>query len=1378
MSQLDSDNGVESPSSVLADLVDRLATRMQAGEDIDWQLLAREHPGEVEELRHLLPALGALDELSRSGPEGLSGLGEGAGAPESLGDYRILGEIGRGGMGIVYEAEQLSLGRRVALKILPLAGTLDPRQLQRFHNEARAAACLHHGNIVPVFSVGCERGIHFYAMQLIDGQPLSDLIHQLRRQQDSTGPATQEQTPGSRTSPGDTIATRPTPIPAADGMVLTGPGRPGRAYYRKVAELGVQAAEALDHAHQVGIVHRDVKPGNLMLDGGGRLWVTDFGLAHMQQAEASLTLTGQALGTPRYMSPEQALARRAPIDHRTDIYSLGVTLYELLTLQPAFAADDRQELLRQIASEDPVRPRRLERGIPSELEIIVLKALEKRPQDRYITAQELADDLQRWLRHEPIRARRPSLLERCLKWERRHRPAVAAGLVVLLMVLGMAGWAGWSRHDRALRRAASEQVVRAALDDSYSWQEQRRLPEALSAARRAAGLLAGGEVSAQLRQQAQARLADLELLERLESVRLEAAAEVKDRHFDFAGADARYRQRFLEVGLDVEALSAEEAGERIGTSTVAVELAAVLDHWAWLRVDMTGPDEPGWKHLLGVARRADPDSTRTRVRLALEKRDPQALRQLVASEEALRLPPITQAVLGQALFRDRESRGSLEQFLRAAQRQTPNDFWLNETLFDFYDAVTEPPQREEALRFAAIAVALRPESPARLNLGKALKDKGNLDEAIAEYHKVIQIKKDFADAYVNLGNALQAKGRLDEAIVEYRKALQINKNYADGHYNLGVALHARGKLDEAIAEYHRALQINKDHAPAHCNLGVALRLKGQLDEAIAEYRKAIHINKDYAEAHYNLGNAHKARNQLDEAIAEYRKTIQVYKNYADGHYNLGVALHARGKLDEAIAEYRKALEIKKDDADAHVNLGNALKDKGRLDEAIAEYHRALQINKDHALAHCNLGMALRARGRLDEAIAEYRKAIQIKKDYAEAHNNLGNALHARGHLDEAIAECRKAIQIKKDDADAYVNLGIALKDKGQLDEAIAEYRKALRINKDRALAHSSLGVALHARGQLDEAIAEYRKALQINKDQAPARYNLGLALRVKGQLAEAIAEFRKALQIKKDFAEAHYTLGNALQVKGQLAEAITAWRKAIHLNKDFAEPSCNLGLALLHQGQFAEALPYLRRGHQLGSRRPGWSHPSAQWVRHCERLLDLDRKLPDILAGQKQPDNVEQRLGLAQLCRVKQLYADAVRFYREAFADRPQLADDLTAGHRYTAARSAALAGCGQGKDADRLDDKQRTRLRQQALDWLRADLAARDRLAGGPAEACAAVRQHLQHWQEDGDLAGVRGEALARMPVAERPAWRQLWADVEKTLSKAQGKSTPKEQK
>ena len=420
MSKVDEGGRPASDSSALADLIDRLTARMQAGEAIDWEEEARRRPECAGELLRLRPALGALGDLSRSGPEELSGVAASpavADGPASnlLGDFRIIREVGRGGMGVVYEAEQTSLGRRVALKVLPFAATIDPRHLQRFQNEARAAACLHHGHIVPVYSVGCERGVYFYAMQFIDGQPLTAVIQELR------------QPGGSDAAPNGAVGAGTDTNAAARQSTLAtlGPVR-GRDYFRRVAELGVQAAEALDHAHQTGIVHRDVKPGNLLLDGRGNVWVADFGLAHFQHGEGSLTATGDLVGTLRYMSPEQALGKRAPIDHRTDVYSLGATLYELLTLRPAFEGTDRQELLRQIALEEPKPPRRIVRTAPAELEIIVLKAMAKNAAERYGTAQEMADDLRRFLGDKPIRARRPTLIQRLRKWRRRHK-AIGVG---------------------------------------------------------------------------------------------------------------------------------------------------------------------------------------------------------------------------------------------------------------------------------------------------------------------------------------------------------------------------------------------------------------------------------------------------------------------------------------------------------------------------------------------------------------------------------------------------------------------------------------------------------------------------------------------------------------------------------------------------------------------------------------------------------------------------------------------------------------------------------------------------------------------------------------------------------------------------------------
>jgi tetratricopeptide (TPR) repeat protein len=402
-------------------------------------------------------------------------------------------------------------------------------------------------------------------------------------------------------------------------------------------------------------------------------------------------------------------------------------------------------------------------------------------------------------------------------------------------------------------------------------------------------------------------------------------------------------------------------------------------------------------------------------------------------------------------------------------------------------------------------------------------------------------------------------------------------------------------------------------------------------------------------------------------------------------------------------------------------------------------------------------------------------AIRLKKDYAQALFNLGIALGEKGQTDEAIAAYEEAIRFNKDHAEAHNNLGSALLNKGQWDKAIAEYRAAISVMKDFAWPHHNLANALLNKGQWDKAIDEFREALSLMKFPA-AHLGLGNALRAKGLLDQAIDEYRKAIALKRDYADAHYILGVALGHKGQLDDAITAFREAIALKRDYAEAHCDLGVALLDKGQFQQALEELRLGHQLGSRDPRWPHPSAQWVREAERWVELDAKLPKVLKKEIEPADAAEHLQLALLCHqpFKQLYCAAVRLYTEAFRLEPQRADGRRPAYRYYAARAAALAGCGQGKDADKLDDKECGSLRRQSLTWLRADLAARRKqFEGDEAKLQPVVRQTMQHWLGDTAFAGVRdSKALANLPEAERQDWQKLWSDVKELLRRAEGKS------
>jgi tetratricopeptide (TPR) repeat protein len=1184
-----------------------------------------------------------------------------------LGNYKLLEQIGEGGFGVVFMAEQQQpIRRKVALKILKPG--MDTKQvIARFEVEQQVLALMDHPNIARVLEAGqTSGGRPYFVMDLVKGVPITEFCDQSQ-------------------------------LPPKERL-----------------ELFVHVCQAVQHAHQKGIIHRDIKPSNVLVtlhDGTPLVKVIDFGIAKaLGEPVTDKTLfTGfaQMVGTPLYMSPEQAALSNVDVDTRSDIYSLGVLLYELLTGTTPFGKErfkevGYDELRRIIREEEPPRPstristlgqaattvsanrktdpKRLRRLFRGELDWIVMKSLEKDRNRRYESASSFAADVQRFLHDEPVLACPPSAWYRWGKFVRRNKASLAVAMSVLAVTLALAGSAIWFGQQQAVRRAHTELNVMAALSQAQTlldegdkqidhperWQTTARL--ARGALKKAEEMLAAGEateeLAAHVRQLGPAveeAVIDSGLLVELDRIRLEQSA-VKANRFQGGRAAPLYAKLLANYGVDIAMPAA--AGARLARSRLREVLAAALEDWR--RVT---PDEQECQRVEAVlAAASPPDTFYLRWRAAYRRGDIAELVKLADHPSARRLPPSGMTNLASDLERVNELTAA-ERLLRAGQERYPGDFWLNQDLGALL--LSQGRERaEEAAGFLRVALALRPGNPGvYLNLGNALRNKGDLAGAIHCYRAAMGVDPRYATAHASLGRALIRKGDLEEGVRFCRIAVEIAPDDIHARSCLGNALFDKGDIEGAIREHRAALAIDPRNAGAHSNLGNALRDKGDLEGAIREFRVALGINPKLAEAHCSLARVLARQGDDDGAIRACRAALAIDPTYASAHYLLGTSLLSQENLDAAIHELRTAVDITPKDAQAHNNLGRALWYKGDEQGALREYRTALKIDPQLFEAHCNLGWALRRKGRLDEAIAECREAIRLKASSAEAHVDLGAALHDRGLLDEAITEYKEAIRLKNDLPQAHYNFGNALRDKGRHDEAIAEYREAIRF--------------------------------------------------------------------KKDYAEAH----------------------------------CNLGNVLLGKGQFSQALVWLRRGHELGSRNPRWRHPTAQWIRDCERLVALDNQLPDFLSGKRQPADTAERLAIAQMCQEhRRKYVAALQFYAAAFAAEPKLVGDQPSPHRYDAACAAALAGCGQGEGAPSERDKERPRLRRQALDWLRGELAAWRRLVEkDQAKTFPRLGQQMQHWQTDPDFAGVRGaDALRRLPSEERSDWQKLWREVQDLRQRA----------
>jgi serine/threonine protein kinase/tetratricopeptide (TPR) repeat protein len=1132
-----------------------------------------------------------------------------------IGPYKLLELIGEGGMGTVWMAEQRQpVQRKVALKIIK-AG-MDTRQVvARFEAERQALALMDHPHIAKVLDGGTTAASRpYFVMELVKGTPITRYCDEHRL------------TPRER------------------------------------LELFLPVCQAIQHAHTKGIIHRDVKPANVLVapyDGRPVPKVIDFGVAKatgQRLTERTLfTGFGAVVGTLEYMSPEQAELNNQDIDTRSDIYALGVLLYELLTgttplgrerlrqaaftevlravreeepPRPSTRLSESREALPSIAAQRHMEPARLTKLVRGELDWIVMKALEKDRRRRYETASGLARDVEHYLADEPVQACPPTVGYRLRKVVRRNRgPVVAASLVLLALVAGIIGttW-GLVRANKARRDAVAAQFAEANRAEGES-RAKDEAQKALEAERQAKD----AETAQRLRAEGNAKL----------------AMAVLDDIFNGA-------QRRLTLSTQEEAKGLARNPEREELERAYLEKG--LDYY----------------ERLAQANATDWATRRAQAKAYARVGDIQLIRNnYTASEEAYR----------QAVYH-------MEQLARERPGDFDNAFDLANTYHWFYRPYWDTGRLERAEEITRHALAV-------------------FEKLAADFpdHRLL-VEQGRWDCQRTLANVLLKAGKSQEAEKTFRQV--------------------RALSAELVAANPGLAELRDNLARSCDDLAQALQQTGQLNEAEKAYRQALAIW---------------------EKLGTDRPERPEYRGYATATLAHIAGLLAAGKrireAEEAYRQVQAALEKRAADfpgdpafqggfAYLDWNLGNLLKDIGRAQEAEKAYRQALAIHErlagdyptqpvyrqEQAFVSWLLGGLLEGTGRAQEAEKAYRQAVAIAEnlvthypDNADFRSRLSTYLGAlaqnllqQGKHAEAVKVADKIPGVLHKDANRYQSAAL-----------IVAGCMALA-GKDATLSETDRQVV--AQGYADRARELMQEAARRGADTPAAR------------------ELREALRLPPDDPQAHYHLAVALHNQGWFAESEAECRQALRLRPDFPEARAKLGYALWKQGRNAEAEAECREALRL---RPG--DPEAYFT------LGLV-----LYWGGEKP-------------------AAAARFYAEAFAAHPKLADDMRFLNRYNAACSAARAGCGQGQDAAGLDEAERARLRRQALDWLRADLAAWGQfLEKEPDKARPRVQWALRMWQQDTDFAGVRGEALAKLPEAERQAWQQLWADVEQTLKRVDG--------
>lgn len=714
--------------------------------------------------------------------------------------FSIQSVLGRGGMGIVFRASQVRLGRVVAMKIA-IAGSYASRQdRERFQREAEAIAAIKHPNIVQIYEVGEAGGLPYFTMEYVEGGNLAQKMGGV-------------------------------PLPMHDAATLL-----------------MTMARAVASAHKTGIVHRDLKPANVLITNDGAPKISDFGLARRLGEQNGITRTGVAIGTPSYMAPEQAQVTPNSIGPAADVYSLGAILYEMLTGRPPFRAESHVQTIQQLLSQDAVRPSRLNSDVSVDLDTICLKCLQKNPGQRYESAGHLAEDLQRFLNGEPVLARPEGTLER---WRRhiRRRPleaSLTAGVVLLAVTLVSAGL--WYVTERAtavrVKQAelvATQQGVNHDLDEMVRFLRESSWNEARGAAERAQAKL-GNYTLIDLRQRIEQGERDLTLAADLEDIRLRAA-DSTGGILHKQQTDERYAKAFQKAGLGSLEDHPNQVASRIRAASIRDALLAALDHWS----EFGNVDSTRRKWILQVAHEADHDATDWRIRA----RDPAVRDDQGALANLLTNAPIEKQSIPLLLALERAWKATSAEHvpvLQRIQQAHPHDFWVNLRLGIVLCSMSE---WSKAISYFRAALVAKPDAAIVChNLAFALTRISQHEEALVLYRRAADLDPTSSQVQLSLAIGIWHTKRHDEAIVQIPKALRLNPQSAMLHTALAISYEVKERYDEAQAQHQLAVQSEPKNFESQRNLREFLIRQMKFSEARIAWRKAIEDNPEDHDTHY------------------------------------------------------------------------------------------------------------------------------------------------------------------------------------------------------------------------------------------------------------------------------------------------------------------------------------------------------------------------------------------------------------------------------------------------------------------------------------------------------------------------------------------------